>query len=277
MASAFFVVWRESIEAMLVIGILSAWLRRQPAGAAGHRWLWAGVAAGIGLALMLAAAMLGVLSQLSGDALEYVGIGMTLVAAALITQMVLWMRRHGRGLRQALESRAARATETANWAGVLVLAMLAVAREGAETVVFLYGLFLEKQGVALAGFLGAAVAGFAAAFALFWLISRGSRWVSWRAFFRVSEVLLLFLAAALLVGGIERLIGLGLLPALVDPFWDSAWLLDDSAGVGGLTAAFTGYRAHPALLTVLVYSAYWMLVWWRRRAPVSVPVVAASR
>lgn len=276
MASAFFIVWRESIEAMLVIGILHAWLRNQEAGVTGRRWLWFGVAAGVGLALLLAVAMLGVLSQLSGDALEYFGIGMTLVAAALITQMVLWMRRHGRGLRQALESRAARAKETANWVGVLVLAMLAVAREGAETVVFLYGLFLEKQGVALAGFLGAAVAGFAAAFALFWLISRGSRWLSWRVFFRVSEAMLLFLAAALLVSSIEKLIGLGLLPALVDPLWDSAWLLDDSAGVGGLAAAFTGYRAHPALLTVLAYSAYWILVLWRRRVPVTVPVAAAS-
>ncbi len=167
MTSAFFVVWRESIEAMLVIGILSAWLRNQPAGATGRRWLWAGVVAGIGLALLLAAAMLGVLSQLSGDALEYVEIGMTLAAALLITQMVLWMHRHGRGLRQAVESRAARAADSANWMGVLVLAMLAVAREGAETVVFLYGLFLEQRGPALAGFLGAAFAGLAAAFALF--------------------------------------------------------------------------------------------------------------
>lgn len=276
MASAFFVVWRESIEAMLVVGILHAWLRNQPAGAAGHRWLWAGVAAGVGLALLLAAAMLGVLSQLSGDALEYFVIGMTLVAAVLITQMVLWMHHHGRGLRQNLESRAARAADNANWIGVLVLAMLAVAREGAETVVFLYGLFLEQRGPALAGFLGAAAAGLAAAFALFWLISRGSHWLPWRTFFRVSEVLLLFLAAALLVGGIEKLIGLGLLPALMDPLWDSGWLLDDNAGVGSLTAAFTGYRAHPALLTVIVYSAYWAFVLWRRRAPVSVPAAAVN-
>lgn len=276
MTSAFFIVWRESIEAMLVVGILHAWLRNHEAGAQGRRWLWGGVAAGVGLALLLAAAMLGVLSRLSGDALEYFGIAMTLVAAALITQMVLWMHRHGRGLRHTLETRAARAAEGANWAGVLVLAMLAVGREGTETVVFLYGLFLEQQGAALAGFLASALAGLIAAFALFWLISRGSRWLSWRVFFRASEALLLFLAAALLVGGTEKLVGLGLLPALVDPLWDSAWLLDDSAGIGGLVAAFAGYRAHPALLTVLVYSAYWMLVWWRRRAPVSVPVVAAS-
>ena len=77
--------------------------------------------------------------------------------------------------------------------------------------------------------------------------------------------MLLLLATALLVNGTEKLIGLSVLPALVDPLWDSAWLLDDGAPVGGLMAALTGYRAHPALLTVFVYLAYWTLVLWLRR------------
>ena len=73
MVSAFFIVWRESIEAMLVVGILHAWLRQHEDGARGRRWLWGGVAAGARLALLLAAVMLGVLSRLNGAALEYFG------------------------------------------------------------------------------------------------------------------------------------------------------------------------------------------------------------
>lgn len=274
MVSAFFIVWRESIEAMLVIGILHAWLRQHEDGARGRRWLWGGVVAGVGLALLLAAVMLGVLSRLTGAALEYFEVVMMFVAAVLITQMVLWMRRHGRGLKRELESSAARAAQGASWAGVLTLATLAVGREGAETVIFLYGLFLEQHGLALLGFTGAAMAGLVAAFATFWLIERGSRWLSWRTFFRVSEIMLLLLATALLVNGTEKLIGLGMLPALVDPLWDSAWLLDDGAPVGGLMAALTGYRAHPALLTVFVYLAYWTLVLWLRRPQ---PMTGAAR
>ncbi len=267
MANALFIVWRESIEAMLVIGILHAWLRHREDAARGLRWLWGGVGAGLLAAVGLAAVMLGMQSWLAGEAFEYFETGMVLVASLLITQMVLWMRRRGRGLKREIESSAARAAEQANWLGVLLLAALAVGREGAETVIFLYGSLLGQQGTALAGFGLAAFAGFALAAATFWLIQRGSRWLSWRAFFRASEIALLLLAAALLANGVDKLIGLGLLPALVDPLWDSAWLLDDTSATGGLVAALTGYRAHPALLTLLAYVAYWAAVLWLRRAP----------
>ncbi len=267
MAHALFIVWRESIEAMLVIGILHAWLRHREEAARGMRWLWGGVAAGLLVAVLLAAVMLGMQSWLAGEAFEYFEVGMVLVASMLITQMVLWMRRHGRGLQHEIESRAVRAAEKANRLGVLLLAALAVGREGAETVIFLYGSLLGQQGMALAGFAGAMLVGLAAALATFWLIQRGSRWLSWRTFFRVSEIVLLLLAAALLANGIEKLIGLGVLPPLVDPLWDSAWLLDGNSAVGGLVAALTGYRAQPALLTVLAYVAYWSVVLWLRRTP----------
>ncbi len=267
MANALFIVWRESIEAMLVIGILHAWLRHREDAARGLRWLWGGVGAGLLVAASLAAVMLGMQSWLAGESFEYFEVGMVLVASLLITQMVLWMRRHGRGLRHEIESNVARAAEQANWFGVLLLAALAVGREGAETAIFLYGSLLGQQGTALAGFSLAAAAGFALALATFWLIQRGGRWLSWRAFFRASEIMLLLLASALLVSGIEKLIGLGALPALVDPVWDSTWLLDGNSTVGGLVAALVGYRAQPALLTVFAYVTYWAAVSWLRRAP----------
>jgi high-affinity iron transporter len=58
MGNALFIIWRESAEAMLVVGILYAWLKKQPDARTGMRYLWAGVAAGVGLALALAAVML---------------------------------------------------------------------------------------------------------------------------------------------------------------------------------------------------------------------------
>ncbi|TAM45370.1 MAG: FTR1 family iron permease [Gammaproteobacteria bacterium] len=275
MANALFIVWRESIEAMLVIGILHAWLRHREDAARGLRWLWSGVGAGLLVAAGLAAVMLGMQSWLASESFEYFETGMVLVASLLITQMVLWMGRRGRGLKHEIESSAARVAEQANWLGVLLLAALAVGREGAETVIFLYGSLLGQQGTALAGFGLAALAGFLLAAATFWLIQRGSRWLSWRAFFRASEILLLLLASALLVSGVERLVGLGLLPALVDPLWDSAWLLDGNSAAGGIAAALTGYRAQPALLTALAYVAYWAAVLWLRRAPATVSAQTA--
>ncbi|HVO90342.1 MAG TPA: FTR1 family protein [Casimicrobiaceae bacterium] len=258
MGNALFIVWRESAEAMLVVGILYAWLKRRPDARIGLRYLWGGVAAGAGLAILLALAMLGIASSLSDSALEYFQLGIQLVAAGLIVQMVFWMRKHGRTFKKDLEEDMARNASAANWWGLLVVVALAVGRETSEAVVFLYGLGAESSGIR--NFSIVLVLGLVAAFATFWLLQQGTRWFSWRTFFRVSEALLLLLAGALLMSGLEKLVALGALPPLLDPVWDSTRLLDDSGRLGGMLASFTGYRARPALLPLLALAIYWAAV-----------------
>ncbi|HET9046303.1 MAG TPA: FTR1 family protein [Casimicrobiaceae bacterium] len=258
MGNALFIVWRESTEAILVVGILHAWLLRHPEAARGMRYLWGGVAAGVGLALALAAAMLGVASLLSDRALEFFQLGLTLVAAALIVQMVLWMRRHGRTLKRDLETEMQHSAHAAKWWALLVVVALAVGRESAETVVFLYGLGAQNESAWR--FAGVVLLGLAAGFATFWVLQQGGKYLSWRWFFRVTEIMLLLLAGALLVSGVDKLIALDVLPALVDPVWDTSTVLDDSGRVGGLVASLTGYRARPALLPLLLLVAYWVAI-----------------
>ena len=99
----------------------------------------------------------------------------------------------------------------------------------------------------------------------------GARALSWKAFFRVSEAMLLVLAGSLLMNGLDRLISLDVLSPLSQPLWDTSWLLDDARGVGGLLATLTGYRARPELLPVIVFGGYWFVVsllgsWLPRRA-----------
>ncbi|CAB1369643.1 FTR1 family iron permease [Denitratisoma oestradiolicum] len=256
MLNSLIVVFRESLEAMLVVGVLLAWIARQPDPGGLRRSLWAGVAAGLGLALALGFATFAAQSQLAGDALEKFQVGMVLFAAALIVQMVLWMHRHGRHMRRELETRAGHA---AGALGLGAVTALAVAREGAETVVFLYGLGLEGNGGLLAG----AFAGFVLAAATAWLVARGARFLSYRALFSASEILLLIIASALLAAGVDRMIGLEWLPPLLDPVWDSSSLLDDSSGVGRLLADFTGYRARPSASLLLAYGSFWCFSLWR--------------
>jgi high-affinity iron transporter len=258
MGNALFIVWRESTEAILVVGILYAWLTHHPEAARGMRYLWGGVVAGIGLALALAAVMLGVAQLLPDRALDYFQLGLTLVAAVLIVQMVLWMRRHGRTFKRDLETEMQTNAGAANWWGLLVVVALAVGRESAETVVFLYGLGAQNES---AGQLAMVVLlGIAAGYLTFWILQQGGKYLSWRWFFRVTEILLLLLAGALLVSAVDRLIALDVLPALVDPVWDTSRLLDDSGRVGGLVASLTGYRARPALLPLLLLIAYWVAI-----------------
>jgi high-affinity iron transporter len=263
MGSALFIIWRESAEALLVVGIVYAWLKRQSDAKIGMRYLWAGVASGLGLALVLALVMLGIATFLSGDALEYFQAATTLVAAALIVQMVFWMRRHGRTMKRDLETRMRANADASNWWGMLIVVALAVARETSETVVFLYGVgFTQMSGGEFALVLGV---GLALAWFTFWVLQQGGKYLSWRVFFRVSEIFLLLLAGALLVSGVEKLIALGLLPPLRDQLWDTTGFLDDSSRLGSFIAAFTGYRAQPALLPLLCLSAYWASVLWLLR------------
>lgn len=260
MGNALFIVWRESVEAILVVSILYAWIDARRDARIGARHLWAGVGGGLLLAGVLAGAMLGLQSQLAGDALEVFQAAIVIVAAGLITQMVLWMRAHGRHMKRELEAGLARASAAAGGASVALLAAIAVGREGAETVLFLYGLGLEQTGAELNRMLAGAGLGLVLAFATAWLIQRGARWLPSRTFFRATEIVLLLLAAALLVSGVERLISLEWLPPLVEPVWDSSALLSDGSTAGGIAAAFAGYRAQPSLMVLIAWFGYWALI-----------------
>jgi high-affinity iron transporter len=270
--NALFIIWRESAEALLVVGIVYAWLKRQPDAAIGRRYLWLGVAGGVALALALAAAMLGLARILSGDALDAFQTAMMLIASALIVQMVFWMRKHGRTLKKDLETRMRRNADAANWWGMALVVALAIGRETAETVVFLYGVGLQQM--PLHEFLAVVALGLLAAWLTFWLLQQGTRFMSWRVFFKVSEILLLLLAGGLLVGAIDKLISAGLLPPLADQIWNSSAFLDDSSRFGGFVASMTGYRAQPALLPMLCLAAYWIAVLGFLRAPRAVAVAA---
>lgn len=260
MLNALIVVFRESLEAMLVVGVLLGWIGRQPAPAALRRGLWLGVAAGLGLALALGFATFAAQSQLAGEALEKFQVGMVLFAAGLIVQMVFWMHRHGRHMKQELEAQAGRAIGAL---GMGAVAAVAVAREGAETVIFLYGLGLESGGGEGFGLIAGALAGFALAAATGWLVARGARFLSFRALFAASEILLLVIASSLLTAGVDRMIGLDWIPPLLDPLWDSSSLLDDGSDAGRLLADFVGYRARPSASLLIAYVAFWALTLWR--------------
>ena len=262
MGNALFVVWRESVEAILVVGILYAWIRRSSASGVGLRHLFWGTGAGVLLAAGLGALMLGLQSQLAGQALDAFQIGVLFAAAALIAQMVAWMNVHGRHIRRELETSMTRAAERAGGWSCALLAALAVGREGAETVLFLYGIAAERRGGELLDMVIGSLLGFLLALATGALLVRGSRWVSARLFFGISSALLLLLAGALVVTGVERLVALDWLPPLGEPLFDISMVVDDASTAGGLASAFTGYRARPAGSVVLAFVIYWGLAWW---------------
>jgi high-affinity iron transporter len=261
MGQVLFIVWRESVEALLVVGILYAWLKNGDADARrGIPYLWAGVAAGLIAAVALGAVLVGFTEELSGDAQDYFTTGMVLVACVLIVQMVLWMKQHGRSMKRDMEASLQKSKQDANWWGVTLLVALAIAREGSETVIFLYGLGFGQSGhVDPMQYLAVAI-GLALAFLTFFLLQLGGKIFSWRLFFRVTEIMLLFLAAGLFETGVDKLIDKEILPTIVNQVWNSSWLLDDSSTFGSLVASLTGYRAHPAGMNLVAYAVYWAVI-----------------
>ena len=261
MTQALLIVWRESVEALLVIGLLYAWLQRLPARhrPQGKRALWLGVLAGTGLALLLAALMLLAGTSLSGPAGEWFQVAMAAVASALVLQMVIWMA----GSNATQQSRSAPSHPRA----VALLATLAIAREGSEIAPFLYGAAASSGS---AGMLTGALTGLLVGVLSFAILQRGSRLLNWRRFFQLSTLLLTLLGGAMLMSAVDRasslLMGLELPAAAYDwlgnAMWDSSALLDDSSRAGALFASLTGYRAHPPLPGLLMLASYWLLAWW---------------
>ncbi len=259
-----FIIWRESVEALLVIGILNAWLQNQAdAGLrqTGRRWLWSGAGLGFVLALVFGLIIALFSENMNEETQEFAQTIAMLVAGVLIVQMVLWMKRNGRTLKRDLEGALQSAADRSHWWGVFVLALIAVAREGVETVIFLYGTLATGAGSALFTSLVAIILGFALAGATYAVLQIGSRLINWRTFFRITEIMLLFLAASMFVSGVDHMASLGYINVPSAKLWDTSFILPDGGPVGGLIAALTGYRARPDVLELGVYVTYWAVVW----------------
>ncbi|KJZ67283.1 FTR1 family iron permease [Pseudomonas fluorescens] len=284
MNQSMLIVWRESVEALLVISILQAWVSQQHQGDRLAKYLWAGVVLGLMLSGLLAVLILFAGEAMSGSASEWFQAALALVASLLIVQMVGWMHRHGRTLKHDLQRHADSHLARQGGAGLLLLAMLAVSREGSETVVFLYGAGAQLRGPQLGLFAIGGAMGLVLSALTIALLHSSRRFISWQRFFAISEAVLLVLGAALLVSGTERIGGQLLaldLPEVMyslvgDALWDSSALLSDSHGLGGFLAGFVGYRATPSGMTLLVLAGYWLAVggWLRQRATEKVPCLS---
>jgi high-affinity iron transporter len=257
--ATFVITLREAFEAALLLGIVYTYLDKVGRRAQSH-YVTQGALAGV-----LASILLGVLvNTLSGPLLDLgpdlIGIAVLLVAVVVLTWHGWWMRQHARAVKGDVQRRLDEASQTSRLWVVAVIAFTGVFREGAETVLFLWGLLSQASVSGMSGAVGAAL-GIGTAGLLGWLIFRGGRRVSLSRFFAVTSVLLLLVAAGLLGTAVGRLQTLGFLPA-TGVAWDTSWLLDDHGTVGGFLTGLVGYRAQPSTLEVAVYAVYVALAGW---------------
>jgi high-affinity iron transporter len=246
MLESLLVLFRETLEAALVVGIVLGYLART--GQARYRLpVWLAVAAGMAGSLVVAWLFERLAGGFEGRG-EQIFEGLVMLAgAALLTTLIVWMagkRDAASKVEHGVERRLAPGGSRA--AGLFLLVFLSVLREGVESVIFL----------GTAASLWGALAGLAAAALLGFLLFRGALRVEMRLFFTVTNVLLLLFAAGLVAHGLGELVEAGWLPALVAPVWDLNPLLPEGSFAGSLLHRLFGYNSDPSLMEMLGYAAY---------------------
>ena len=260
MGATFVVTLREAFEAALLLGIVYTFLHK--IGASRHAgYVTTGAVLGVVASLLMGLAV----SFASGPLLDLgpdlIGAAVILVAVVVLTWHGWWMRQHARAVTGSVERRLADAHATRRLWLLGLIAFTGVFREGAETVLFMWGLLTQAAQVSAWGGLVGAVLGIGTAALLGWAIFRGGRHVSVTRFFAITSVLLFLVAAGLFSTGVGKLETLGFLPAS-GTAWDTAALLDDSGAVGGFLGGLVGYRARPSFLEVGGYLLYLVVAGW---------------
>ncbi len=252
MAASLVITLREGLEASLIIAIILAYLVR--VGARGRApAVWWGVLAAAAASAVLGAAIWATVGALAGRAEDLFEGGAMLLAAGVLTYMVVWMRHQAATARADVQGQVAAALRSGSGVALYGLAFVAVAREGVETVLFLFA--ATRASSPLESLVGGGL-GVAVAAALGYGVYAGSRRLNLRAFFEVSGLLLIFFAAGLLAHGVHELQEAAVLPVLVEHVWNVNWLLDEDSELGSLLEALLGYDGNPSLLEVLSYAGY---------------------
>lgn len=252
MLASLVIVFREAIEAGLIVGIVLAATRG--VGARG-RWIAGGVLAGL-LGACIVAAFADQLGALfAGSGQELFNAAILLLAVGMLTWHNAWMSSHGRQL--AAEVRAvgeAVAGGHRPMAALGIVVAVAVLREGSEVVLFLYGIAVAG-GTSAAGMLAGGVAGAALGAGVSALIYLGLLAVPAHRLFTVTTGLITLLAAGLAAQAMFFLQQGEYVRGMQTPLWDTSWLLGDDSILGRLLHTLIGYTATPDGAQVLTYGA----------------------
>ncbi|MDR3438292.1 FTR1 family protein [Telmatospirillum sp.] len=252
MLAALLIVFREVIEAGLIVGIVLAATKGVPQRG---WWVGGGIAGGLAAACLVAAFAGTIADAFAGSGQELFNASILLIAVAMLTWHNVWMASHGRAIAGQM-----RALGTAVAAGhrpltaLAVVVGVAVLREGAEVVLFLYGI-AAQGGTSAAAMLAGGTLGVAAGAGISALMYGGLLVIPASRLFAVTCGLITLLAAGMASQAVAFLQQGGYATALSIPLWDSSWLLSENSLVGRLLHALVGYTDVPTGLQLTVYIA----------------------
>lgn len=268
MYAAAIIVFRESLEAALIISIMLAATRGI---AMRGRWVLGGIFLGLGGAALVASGMGMIANLVDGMGQEFFNIAILLTAVAMLAWHNIWMASHGRELAQQMKSTAKAVTDGRSERSVILLVIaLAVMREGSETVLFLYGVATDSANGVRDTVVGGAL-GLGAGALIASLLYAGLLRIPVRWFFAATGALVLLLAASMASQAARLLIQADVLPSLAAPIWNTSDVLSQNTVAGTILHGLIGYDAQPAGMQVVAYVVVLIVIasgmlWASRRA-----------
>ena len=251
--ATFVIGLREGLEAALIVGIVGGFLRQRGERGA-LRWMWVGVALAVALCAAVAVVLEVVAADLPQQEQEGLETVIGVVAVAMITYMIIWMRRHARSMKGELERAAASAVARGSTWALVAMAFLAVLREGFETTVFLLAAFSSSTSPAAAG--GGAALGIVLAAAIGYGIYRGSVRINLARFFRVTAAVLVVVAAGVLAGAAHTAHEATWLNVGQQQVADLSGVVAPGTPVAALLTGVLGVQPYPTLVELVVWLAY---------------------
>ena len=270
---------REGLEAALIVTILIAYLvKMDRRDLLGRIWL------GIGLAVLLALGIGAILTfgtyGLSFEAQEAIGGTLSIIATGFVTWMVFWMLRTARDMKGALHGNVDKHLDGTGW-GLVLVAFLAVGREGIETALFIWAA-VQATGETTMPILGASL-GILTAVGLGWLIYAGMLRINLSRFFTWTGAALIIVAAGVLAYGVHDLQEAGILPGLHNLAFDVSAAIPPDSWYGTLLKGTLNFSPATTWLEAIVWLAYvvptltlFIVKSRTGKRPVAQPVAAAS-
>ena len=245
---------REGLEAAIVVSILVAFLVKSERRDA-LKWVWLGVGAAVAMTVIVFLTIQFGENTISGLGAEAIAGVASVIAVAIVTTMVLWMKKASASMSGHLRGGMARALETGPVA-VTALAFLAVGREGVETALFMVGYAEAQTAWPLIGLItGVAIAGVIA-----YGMYRGALSINLAKFFRYTGIFLIVIAAGILSYGIGALQTVGWLPGLSSRAFDISTWFNWSAWYGEVVQGIFNVTPTPTVLQLVGYLTYLVVV-----------------
>lgn len=254
---SFLLALREGLEAALIIGVVLGTVKKL-----GREELrpviWAGTGGAILVSMIAGGILYGLDAAFEGQAEEvFEGVTM-LLAAGVLSWVILWMFFQARDMTKQLEDDVRNAATGRSKRAMFVVAFLAVVREGVELALFLAAAsFKADDGRILLG----ALLGLAVVVVLAWALFSSLVRLNISTFFRVTSLLLIVFASGLVAHGVHEFNEAGIIPGVIENVWNINHILNEKSTFGELMKTFFGYNGNPSLTEVIAYLGYYLLLY----------------